>query len=323
MTVPVEVIDTLLDRSIALGYGKLGLEVRRRLPGWPADPPRLDGRVVLVTGAASGIGLAAGRGVARLGASVRAVARNEHRAREAAEQIRRAVPDAEVRPLACDMSDLRALRVLADRLLASEERLDVLVHNAGVMPKQRARSPDGHELMFATHVLAPFAFNAWLGDLLGRSAPARIITVSSGGMYGRRLPAGDPESEETAYSPSTLYARTKREQVVLSELWAERFADRGVVVHAMHPGWVETPGLARSLPAFRSAARLILRDPEGGADTIIWLAGAPEALESTGQFWHDRRIRPTHYRLAAGEDPPEERQRLWEYCQAAVARVPR
>jgi NAD(P)-dependent dehydrogenase (short-subunit alcohol dehydrogenase family) len=279
----------------------------------------MDGRVVLVTGAASGIGQAACRGLASLGASVRAVARNEERAGEAAEQILAAVPDADVRPLACDVSDLRALRALADRLLAGEERLDVLVHNAGVMPDHRTRSRDGHELMFATHVLAPFALNTWLGKLLERSAPGRIITVSSGGMYGQRLPDGDPESERTAYSPSKLYARTKREQVVLSEMWAERLADRRVVVHSMHPGWVETPGLARSLPGFRAAARLMLRDPDEGADTIVWLAGAPQALESTGRFWHDRRPRPTHYRLGPGDDPPQARRLLWDHCEAAIA----
>jgi NAD(P)-dependent dehydrogenase (short-subunit alcohol dehydrogenase family) len=319
MDMPITRIDTLLDRSIALGYGNLGLGLRQRLSGWPADPPRMDGRVVLVTGAASGIGLAACRGFARLGASVRAVARNERRARGAAEQIVSAVADADVQPLVCDLTDLRALRALADRLLAGEERLDVLVHNAGVMPDHRTQSRDGHELMFAVHVLAPFALNAWLGDLLAHSAPARIITVSSGGMYGQRLPAGDPESDGTAYSPSKLYARTKREQVVLSELWAERLAGRGVVVHAMHPGWVETPGLARSLPGFHTAARLILRDPDEGADTIVWLGGATEALRSTGRFWHDRRARPTHYLLGASEDPPQARRQLWDYCEAAIS----
>lgn len=316
---PLNVIDTLLDRSIALGYGDLGLELRRRLPGWPADPPRLDGHVVLVSGAASGIGLAACRGFARLGAGVRALARDEQRAHEAVKQILSAVPDAEVRPVVCDLSDLRALRGLAESLLAGEERLDVLVHNAGVMPDHRTRSPDGHELMFATHVLAPFALNAWLAPLLARSAPARIITVSSGGMYGQRLPAGDPESDATAYSPSKLYARTKRQQVVLSEMWARRLAERDVVVHAMHPGWVETPGLARSLPGFRAAARLILRGPDEGADTIVWLGGASEALASTGLFWHDRRPRPTHYLLGASEDTPQARQRLWDYCEAAIS----
>jgi NAD(P)-dependent dehydrogenase (short-subunit alcohol dehydrogenase family) len=316
-----EVVDTLLDRSIALGYGDLGLELRRRLPGWPADPPRMDGRVAFVTGAASGIGLAACRGFARLGASVRPVARNHARAREAANQILAAAPDADVLPLACDLSNLRALRALADRLLADQQRLDVVVHNAGVMPQHRTRSPDGHELMFATHVLAPFALNAWLCGESAWSVPTRIITVSSGGMYSQRLPADHPESDRTAYSPSKLYARTKRQQVVLSEMWAQRLRDRGVVVHAMHPGWVETPGLARSMRVFRAATRPILRTPDEGADTIVWLGGAPQALESTGHFWQDRRTRPTHYLLGAPEDPPEARQRLWDYCQAALAHL--
>ena len=185
-------IDTTLDRSVVPGYGSVGLRVRRRLPGWPEDPPRMDGKVVLVTGAASGIGLASRIGLARLGAIVRALGRDERRAAQAAAQIRTAVPGAEVRPETCDLSSLRELRALAERFTAREPRLDVLLNNAGVMPDQRTRSEGGHELMFATHVLAPFALIAWLCQLLERSAPARVINVSSGGLYTQRLPAQDP-----------------------------------------------------------------------------------------------------------------------------------
>ncbi len=315
---PAKVIDTLLDRSIVLGYGDVGLHVRRHLPGWPADPPRMDGAVVLVTGAASGIGLAACQGFARLGAGIRAVARDEERAAEAAEQIREAVPGAHVRPLGCDVSSTHALRSLANRLNAEEKRLDVVVNNAGTMPDERERSPEGHELMFATHVLAPFALTSWLSELLSRSAPARVINVSSGGMYGQRLPGADLQSEHTSYSPKKLYARTKREEVVITELWAQELADQGVVVHAMHPGWVDTKGVRDWLPVFRALTGAIIRSPEEGADTIVWLGGAPEALEHTGLFWHDRRPRPTHYALGAGEEDPAERRRLWELCQSLI-----
>src|SRR5262245_33441739 len=102
------VIDTVLDRTIAPGYGKFGLELRRRLPRWPADPPRMDGKVVLVTGAASGIGQAAAQGFALLGARVLAVARNAARARDA-----EAAVVGDVAGVACDVSSVGALRELA------------------------------------------------------------------------------------------------------------------------------------------------------------------------------------------------------------------
>jgi NAD(P)-dependent dehydrogenase (short-subunit alcohol dehydrogenase family) len=311
-------IDTLLDRTIVLGYGDVGLRVRSRLPGWPADPPRMDGQVVLVTGAASGIGLAACQGFAQLGASVRPVARDRERAQDAARHIVEAVPGADVRPLSCDVSSIHALRALAERVCAEEPRLDVLVNNAGTMPSERKHSPEGHELMFATHVLAPFALTSWLSELLARSAPARVINVSSGGMYGQSLPAGDLRSERTRYSPKKLYARTKREEVVITELWARELEGRGVVVHAMHPGWVDTKGVREWLPVFRTLTGTIIRTPEEGADTIVWLGGAPQGLERSGVFWHDRRPRPTHYLLGASEDDPQERQRLWELCRALI-----
>jgi NAD(P)-dependent dehydrogenase (short-subunit alcohol dehydrogenase family) len=278
----------------------------------------MDGKVVVVTGAASGIGLAACRHFAQLGASVRAVARDERRAEDAVTQIRESAPMADVRGLGCDVASLRSLRALAELLNADLEHLDVLVNNAGTMPGQRQRSPDGHEVMFATHVLAPFALTSWLIEPLTRGAPSRVINVSSGGMYGQSLPSGDLQSEDTRYSSKKLYARTKREQVVISELWAEKLAPRGIVVHAMHPGWVDTKGVREWLPVFRALTGSIIRSPDEGADTIVWLGGAPQALRTTGQFWHDRRARPTHYLLGASDDEASDRRRLWELCESLI-----
>lgn len=312
-------VDTLLDRSIALGYGNVGLALRRRLPDWPADPPRMDGRVVLVTGAGAGIGLAAARAFAALGASVRAHGRSEQRAAEAARDIAAGIPGADVRPVAGDISRLAAMHAFVDHLKAEEPRLDVLVHNAGVMPPERTTTEDGVELTFATHVLAPFVLTTGLRPLLEASAPSRVILVSSGGAYGQQLPE-DPESTSDEYRPKTFYARTKRQQLVLTEQLAEVLRGTGVVVHAMHPGWVDTGGVRAAMPAFRKATRPILRDAEQGADTIVWLGGAPEPLESTGRFWSDRRVRPTHYRAGAGEDPPERRAELWRHLEALAAR---
>jgi dehydrogenase/reductase SDR family protein 12 len=311
-------LDTALDRSVVLGYGWPGLWLRRRLPGWPSDPPRLDGKVVLVTGASSGLGLAACQALARLGARVLPVARNPERARDTAAQIRRAVPEAQLDALSCDVSDLRQLRALAERLAADERRLDVLINNAGVMPPQRRRTADGHELMFATHVLAPFALIAWTHELLARAAPSRVINVTSGGMYTRAIPCEDLESKRQPYSPAQIYAATKRELVVISEEWARRLRPDGIAVHVMHPGWADTAGVRRSLPRFHAATRPILRSPQQGADTIVWLAAAPEALASAVGVWQDRRPRPTRHPLGAPEEDERCRAALWRYCESIV-----
>jgi NAD(P)-dependent dehydrogenase (short-subunit alcohol dehydrogenase family) len=319
MQIP-SLIDTALDRSIALGYGNLGLAVRRRLPDWPAELRRMDGRTVLVTGAASGLGRASACGFARLGATVLTVGRNERRAQEAADQVTAAVPGADVRAIACDISRLPAIRRLAERLHAELDRLDVLVNNAGVMPGERTRSADGYELMFATHVLAPFALTKLLADLLAAAGPGRVVNVSSGGMYNQSIPAGDLQSDRTGYGPKKLYARTKREQVVISEQWAERLRGQNVVVHSMHPGWADTEGVRQWMPVFRAITRPIIRDADQGADTIVWLGSADAPARTTGGFWHDRRRRPTHYLIGASPDDDAARRELWDFCEAAVGR---
>jgi dehydrogenase/reductase SDR family protein 12 len=316
-------VDTILDRSVVLGYGNTGFEIRRRLPGWPADPPRMDGKVVLVTGAASGIGLAAAAGFARLGASVRALARNDERAGEAARLIRdRAEPGqtVDVRPVACDLSSLAALRAFADRFGQHEERLDVLVNNAGVMPGERTRTVDGVELTFATHVLAPWVLIERLTPLLRSGAPSRVINVTSGGQYDQKIPGGDIESDHARYGPKRIYARTKREELVLTEQWAQRLAGTGVHVHAMHPGWADTAGVRRWMPVFRALTRPVIRSAEQGADTIVWLGGAPGAVETTGLFWHDRRPRPVTYLVGAGGDDDAARRELWDHVAALAGR---
>jgi dehydrogenase/reductase SDR family protein 12 len=316
-------LDALLDRTIVPGYGRLGLDVRRRLPGWPDGPEAMDGRTVLITGAASGIGQAAAVGFARLGARVLVVGRSPTRAEEAAEAVRRAVGGADVAGWACDLGDLRQVAALSRRLTTDEARLDVVVHNAGLMPARRTLSADGHELMFAVHVLAPFALSAALVGRLVASAteraPARIIWVSSGGMYAQALDGEDLESRRGEYRPARVYAQTKRAQVVLAQMWARALRERPLVVHAMHPGWVRTDALQRSLPTFYTLTRPILRSPAAGADTIVWLGGARAPARTSGGFWMDRHERPTRYLGGPGDEPEAVRARLWQHCAEAVA----
>ena len=145
----------------------------------------------------------------------------------------------------------------------------------------------------------------------------RVINVTSGGMYAQALNSGDLTSERDTYNPKLFYARTKRAEMVITEQWAERLED--TVVHAMHPGWVDTKGVQSFMPVFRTLTRPILRDLDAGADTIVWLGAAPEPLRTTGELWMDRRRRPTHYRFGASPDSAEDRAELWALCERLTA----
>ena len=106
----------------------------------------------------------------------------------------------------------------------------------------------------------------------------------------------------------------------LTEQWVQHLAGTGVHVHAMHPGWADTAGVRNWMPVFRALTRPVIRTPEQGADTIVWLGGAPEAVETTGLFWHDRRPRPVTYLIGSGADDDATRRELWDPCRALARR---
>jgi NAD(P)-dependent dehydrogenase (short-subunit alcohol dehydrogenase family) len=139
--------------------------------------------------------------------------------------------------------------------------------------------------------------------------------MSSGGMYAAPLTVERLQMADD-YRGAEQYARAKRAQVTLNEMWAERVPATTTVFHAMHPGWADTPGVRDSLPTFRRVVGPLLRSPEQGADTLVWLAADDsESLASTGRFWLDRRIRPIHKLPSTRRaDTAERRQRLWDWC---------
>jgi dehydrogenase/reductase SDR family member 12 len=310
------IVDRAMDAAVVPGYTRLGYAVRRR--GFEALP-RMDGRTVLVTGATSGLGRAAADGFARLGARVLVLARDRSRGNRAAGEIVRASANTDVHVVVGDLSDLASLGTAAADVAGRLDALDVLVHNAGALQAQRTLSPDGIELTFATNVVGPFALTALLTDLLRAAAPARIVSVSSGGMYAQSLDVDDLQTERHPYKGAAVYARTKRAQIVLTEEWTRRLGGVGVTGHAMHPGWVDTPGIEASLPRFHKLLGPVLRTPAEGADTIVWLGAAEEPLRRPGRFWHDRRERPTH-RLPGTATSREGAARLWEACERLTRR---
>lgn len=315
-------LDVVADLSVVGSYSALGYRLRA-----PAFDPRdtavdLRGRVVVVTGASSGIGLSAARSLAALGATVVMVARNADKLTAAHSSVA-----GDVVTELCDLSDLDAVSALCDRLQA-RGRLDVLVHNAGLMLDTRQLSRQGHELGFATHVLAPFLMTRRLKPLLARTStlpaastpatPARVVWVTSGGMYTQRATLAGVEAREGDFDGVVAYAQQKRAQVLLMERFAERLRPLEVTSNAMHPGWADTPGVARSLPRFRALLSRVLRDDAEGADTIVWLACAPRLAHETGRLYLDREARRTEV-LPGTHHSAADVGALWTRCEALTA----
>ena len=307
-----------LEGSIGGSFTNLGYQIRSR--DWDAALPEMRGSTAVITGATSGIGLAAAKRMAGLGARVVLVGRNEKKLASAVAEVSDGT-ETEVEGYRADLSSLVQVRRLAAELLEGEERIDVLVNNVSVLSPERTTSVDGFELTLATNLLGTFLLTNLLIPRMVRSAPARIITVSSGGMYTEGLDVSGLEMDAEDYGGAAVYARTKRAQVVLTELWADRLEGTGVVAHSMHPGWVNTPGVAASLPTFRRVMGPLLRNADQGADTIVWLSTDEDALESSGEFWMDRRPRSKH-RLKRTEAGDAETGLLWDFLADATEWVP-
>lgn len=314
-------LDWLLDRSVVPGFTAVGYRLRGLAGNSPDPGGVLRGASVVVTGASSGIGAAATEQFAALGATVHMVVRNLEKGEQARSLITERTGSEDLRLHRCDISSLASVRDLAAELGSELDGIDVLVHNAGVMTKQRTESVDGFELTLATHVLGPLLLTESLTRLLAARAPSRVIFVTSGGMYAERLDADDPQLRQREFSGSSFYAHAKRIQVILAAQLEVRLAPRGITAHAMHPGWVDTPGVVDSLPRFHALLERVLRSPDQGADTIVWLAAADRPLGEGGTLWMDRRPRPAH-RVPWTRESATQRARLWTELHELIGMDP-
>jgi retinol dehydrogenase-12 len=267
----------------------------------------MDGKVALVTGAASGIGKATSTGLARAGATVVLLVRNAKRGEEALRDVRASVPNAKLDMLVCDLASQSSIRDAARRFLAGNDRLDVLVNAAGVFVKEKTLTAEGIELTFATNYLSYFLLTNELLTLLRSSAPARVVNVAS--KYGwTKIDFDDLQKLRTPYSYRKSTPQTMLARVLFTQELAHRLDGTGVVANAVHPGLVAKTGLLQETRGpFKWLTDTFGNTPEQGADTVLWLATAPETAAITGKMFAKRK----EIRTPGQGSDPAVRKRLW------------
>jgi len=253
---------------------------------------QLTDKVVLVTGANSGIGLEASVKLARMGAQLVMVGRNRAKVDAAVAEVTQRAGSQLVTSMLCDFSSQAAIRSLADEFRRSHTRLDVLVNNAGSVSDRRQVTVDGLEQTFAVNHLGYFLLTNLLLDLLKAAAPARIVNVSSVGHRRGDLDFEDLQYEK-GYQIMRAYRRSKLGNVLFTRELAKRLAGTGVTVNSLHPGevatniWTHAPWFTKPLLA---VVKLFMITSEQGGDTIVHLATSPEVEGKTGGYYEKNRL---------------------------------
>lgn len=282
------------------------------------DPTRtMAGKSVLITGGTSGIGKATAIGLAELGARVAITGRDQGHLEDAALAIRQATGNPDIDAFGADMSSQVEVRRLAAEVLEAYPRLDVLINNVGGFWATRHVTADGLERTLALNYLAAFLLTDLLRDRLKASAPARVVTVSSGAQSLGTIDFDDLQGERT-YSGQTAYNQSKLASVMFTYELARRLRGTGVTATALHPGVVST-GFGAEDPSriFKFLVPLyrpFMKTPAQGAVTSIYLASSPEVEGVTGTYFSNRKPSPSN---KASHDAAAA-SRLWRVSAGLV-----
>jgi len=279
------------------------------------------GRVCAITGASSGLGFETALQLARMGATVAMLCRDVERGEAARSAIVAQTANADVHVVHCDHAELDSVRLAAADLERRFESLHVLVNNAGLMLSQHEITIDGLEQTFQVNHLSAFLLTTLLRERLERSAPSRIVTVSSLAHMGARLDFEDLQLEY-GYDGWKAYARSKLANVLFSYELARRLEGTGVTANALHPGLVRS-GFGRNNGFAMRALMTAVQVPplavsvRRGARTQIYLASSPELEHRSGRYFarcRERRSSALSYDVAA-------QRRLWQISRTLIAQT--
>jgi NAD(P)-dependent dehydrogenase (short-subunit alcohol dehydrogenase family) len=249
------------------------------------------GKTCLITGATNGIGRVTAVELARMGAELFLVYRNQARADETLAEIRKRTGNENVHLLRADLGSQKQIRAVAAEFLATGKPLHLLINNAGLGNTKRLMTEDGIEMVFAVNHLAYFLLTLLLLDRIKQSAPARIVNVASEAHRFGTINFDDLGSEQR-YRTLGAYSQSKLANILFSYELARRLGATGVTVNSLHPGgiasglWTNNGPLAQFV---MKAGRLFLKTPEQGARTTIYLASSPEVEGVTGKYYSNRR----------------------------------
>jgi len=264
----------------------------------------LEDRVFLVTGANSGIGKATALGLARLGGTVVMACRSATRGEAARQDVVRDSGNSSVYLEIVDLASEESTRSFAEEFQRKYPRLDVLINNAGVYTAHREVTPDGLERTFEVNYLSGFLLTHLLLDLLKKSAPSRIVNVSSSAHSGGTIHFDDLQGEQR-YGGFGAYGQSKLAQVLFTRELARRLEGTRVTVNACHPGVIRTNLGMGGTSAVVRFVRLFFKGPEKGAQTPIYLAVSPEVERVTGQYFANKHVREPS---RAAQDPDVARR---------------
>jgi retinol dehydrogenase-12 len=279
---------------------------------------------VLLTGGNCGIGLATVMELCRRGAQVTFTARDALKGQQALEQVKLSVPEAKVRWCLLDLSSRESIETMAGEFLEQESRLDVLIHNAGLILTERSSTEEGIEMTFMVNHLGPFLLQRRLEPLLRKSAPARVIVLASTAHVRavRGLNFDDLQFERR-YAGGKVYGASKLANILFTRELAKRLEGSGVTANSVHPGVVRTrfagDGDAGGLWGFTfKYLRFLLLTPERGARTSVFLACDPQLSAATAGYYSDCKLREPS---RAARDP-ESALRLWQTSERLLQLEP-
>ncbi len=279
----------------------------------------MKGKTIVATGATSGIGEVAVLALAKMGARIVFVARDERRAEATLVKLETVAPGLDHRVHLADLSSMAETRSVGRKIAEQEPRIDVLVNNAGAVFAHRHVTKEGLELTFALNHMAYFVLTAALRDRLAASAPARIVCTSSMAHQGVSLDFSDLQNERR-FNGWKTYRRSKLANILFTRELARQLAGTGATANCFHPGFVASRfgdaagGLTGLLIPF---ARAFAITPDAGADTLIYLASSPDVAGANGAYFVKRLVAEAS--CAPHDDSTDKR--LWEASEALASRI--